>query len=1033
MERGRNFNPDSLEMGFRVVDEVGSQTTTDREVEFRRRDRQQRRDSSSTREYGDTRVEDPSRMDAIERSITALARSVEHLRVNREHSQRPEPSRLLETPRYPTTPFSRHDRDAYVNDYMTREKMEIPSQEGKHTCDILTERKIPKPYMFIEKFGLDTLKKKMDYRSNITAQEYVNSFVRMLCDPRARDMAALPFQLAHLKDVTTDIVTRPWSAVRSWTQCVFDSIDSSAYSWPDAQQIQNDRFRLSFNGPTIDQPHESSGKNREVICTEFNNKCCSFGGKFKHHVENGVRFLHACLYCFAATGARRDHALGDPCNQRIRDKAPPHSHGPIHHALHPPHHPPHHHCCAASSAAIPAPECWLLGRPKVQATRFLPAPAECPGVAGIPAKSAPAGFKKRLIGAVAPGPNGDAPAHVSHFVYKQAAIPRSTATAAQSHLSCPPGFEHGRHQCGHNAPRVATGPPTAVPGSPDECAPNVPPAINFEHIRDLCEIDKSVCDVDLSPVSFAEHRRAAWPRLTPGQPTAGLHTMYTAVRNTGLPNAAGARLQLPTSLNIEAWQAHLKGLDDTLLDFVRYGFPMGYVGPVSDTLASDNHPSASQFPAQVDDFLEKEITLGGIVGPMQDPPFIEWCHLSPLMTRPKSDPRQRRVITDLTFPRHKSVNAYIRKNTVMGLTNTHSLPSVDAVVDRILALGPGASMFMLDISRAYTNFKSCPLDWPLLVLKWKEAFYVDITMPFGARASSGHMQRVADAIVAILAKKGVVAHMYLDDLVVVAKNTAEAESHYNITRALLAELGLPEALNKSQPPSSCIRWLGIDVDAAAGTLSVPRDKIEQALVLIDSHTKRRFITRRNLQSLLGKLLHVAKCVRPARLFVARLLDELRGPPRLRININTSMRSDLKWFTDFASAWNGVSVFPNPIPSREIVVDACLSGIGGASPQAAYAYDLSHHTPSFTNISELEAINVAIAIQTFIGPSDRGSTVAVLCDNMPAVQVFQSGRGKNHVILEAARAAWMVQALYQVNIVFHHIPGHLNTLADVLSP
>ena len=182
----------------------------------------------------------------------------------------------------------------------------------------------------------------------------------------------------------------------------------------------------------------------------------------------------------------------------------------------------------------------------------------------------------------------------------------------------------------------------------------------------------------------------------------------------------------------------------------------------------------------------------------------------------------------------------------------------------------------------------------------------------------------------------------------------------------------------------------------------------------------------------GKLLHIAKCVRPARLFVARLLDELRGDFRPRININSSMRSDFEWFLDFASVWNGMSVFPQPIINRTIVVDACLSGVGGATENSAYACDISAIVPDTFNISELEAINKAVAIQTFVGPADRGTTIKILCDNLPAVQVFRSGRGRNNVILEAARAAWMVQALYQVNIIFEHIPGQLNTLADALS-
>ena len=55
-------------------------------------------------------------------------------------------------------------------------------------------------------------------------------------------------------------------------------------------------------------------------------------------------------------------------------------------------------------------------------------------------------------------------------------------------------------------------------------------------------------------------------------------------------------------------------------------------------------------------------------------------------------------------------------------------------------------------------------------------------MPFGASASIGHMHRVADAIVHILKQNGVIAHMYLDDLVVVAPVLAEATAQYSFAR-----------------------------------------------------------------------------------------------------------------------------------------------------------------------------------------------------------------------------------------------------------
>ena len=90
----------------------------------------------------------------------------------------------------------------------------------------------------------------------------------------------------------------------------------------------------------------------------------------------------------------------------------------------------------------------------------------------------------------------------------------------------------------------------------------------------------------------------------------------------------------------------------------------------------------------------------------------------------------------------------------MGMTQTHCLPSADAVVQRVQEVGPDAHAFTIDISRAYKNFKSCPLDWPLLALAWDGSYYLDVTMPFRSRASSGHMQRVADALVKVLERQG---------------------------------------------------------------------------------------------------------------------------------------------------------------------------------------------------------------------------------------------------------------------------------------
>ena len=262
-----------------------------------------------------------------------------------------------------------------------------------------------------------------------------------------------------------------------------------------------------------------------------------------------------------------------------------------------------------------------------------------------------------------------------------------------------------------------------------------------------------------------------------------------------------------------------------ILDYVKFGFPLGYLGPASHTDSTPNHDSAIDFPDHVDSFVDAETRAGVMIGPFNQPPFTPWVHVSPVMSRPKADPSKRRVITDPTFPKPYSINTYIMKNSALGEVRDHTLPTVADLVAKLRAAGTGSYMFIVDIACAYRNFLSDPLDWPLLCIFWRGQYQLDVTMPFGARASSYFMQRVANFITRVLREENITAIMYLDDIVVVALDKAKADRHYDRVKALLAELGLTEAIDKSQPPSTSVTLIGINVDACAMTLSIPQDKL----------------------------------------------------------------------------------------------------------------------------------------------------------------------------------------------------------------
>ena len=557
---------------------------------------------------------------------------------------------------------------------------------------------------------------------------------------------------------------------------------------------------------------------------------------------------------------------------------------------------------------------------------------------------------------------------------------------------------------------------------------------DFQRIRKVCQkgIDEK-SNVDLRPIAFASYKREHWPSPVQGALPDNFVKIYNAVKGTGLPNAMGARQHVPTKLDVAAWESCFDEIGGRphLLDFIKFGFPLGYVGPVSDTQDIDNHPSAADYPSQVGQFIDKEISLGGVIGPASVPPFHPWCHTSPLMSRPKND-GDRRIITDMTFPPQSSVNAYIVKNGLYGIEMEHTLPTIDNLVQCIKHYPPGAFLATLDISRAYKNFNSDPLDWPLLCFKWGASHFCDVTIPFGARASSFHMQSIANALVDILAARNVKAFMYLDDIILVSPDRPKALRDFEVARQLLKDLTLPEAAKKSQPPATSVKWLGIQIDTHLMSLAIPEEKLSEVLTQVSKYTSAHSISKKSLQSILGKLLHVAKCVRPARLFIARLLEALRACRGAFINVNADMRADFRWFQEFCSQWNGVAYIAGPAPVRHIYVDACLSGIGGSDGHRAYAGQVAPIEDGAKNITELEAINVIVALHTFLTKQDEGKHVRVHCDNMAAVQVLQTGKGKNRVLLDCARAAWMVQAVLNVQISYVHVPGVQNDIADALS-
>ena len=192
------------------------------------------------------------------------------------------------------------------------------------------------------------------------------------------------------------------------------------------------------------------------------------------------------------------------------------------------------------------------------------------------------------------------------------------------------------------------------------------------------------------------------------------------------------------------------------------------------------------------------------------------------------------------------------------------------------------------------------------------------------------------------------------------------------------------------------------------------------------------VHRKAYESILGKLLYVAKCVNPARTFLSRMLQVYREAKGWFVKVTPDVRVDLAWFLEFCIQGNGTAIIPPPQPDRHIQVDACLSGVGATDDTYCYSGQVLGEQEGSFNITELETINVFIALHTFLTEKDRGSHVLIECDNLAAVQALKWSRAKNQVLAECARMAWMIQAVLDVTLYFAHIAGINNGVADALS-
>lgn len=454
------------------------------------------------------------------------------------------------------------------------------------------------------------------------------------------------------------------------------------------------------------------------------------------------------------------------------------------------------------------------------------------------------------------------------------------------------------------------------------------------------------------------------------------------IYSTGMPNYMKARVPVKSDFNIENWEFWLAGFDDRLIDFLRFGFPLCISHLSKSSINVENHASASKFPKQVLKFFDDEIAHSAMLGPFNHNPLNN-LQVSPLMSRDKSD-GSKRIIVDLSFPPGKSVNDRV-SSSYDTVNFTLKYPSVDMIARRIIQLGDTAMLCKVDLKRAFRNLRVDPADVHNLGLRFDGKFFIDLSIPFGYKHGSVCCQRVTDAVREICRKNGYWVWNYIDDFHLVESSDKIFKAFEFFTN-LLKDLGLPINHDKTVQPCKALTCIGIRVDASLFTLSIDPQKLKeifQACRIFLSYTT---LTRQKLQSILGKLIYISKCVPAARIFVCRLLNILRSAPKHgRFKLNNDYYRDLVWFLSTENIFQGRVFIKSNRRTQTLFVDACLLGLGGICLDQVYTAQVPSYFRNL-GIVQLEMVNVFVALQLW-GTRFKGHKIFVHCDNYAVVHIL----------------------------------------------
>lgn len=491
-----------------------------------------------------------------------------------------------------------------------------------------------------------------------------------------------------------------------------------------------------------------------------------------------------------------------------------------------------------------------------------------------------------------------------------------------------------------------------------------------------------------------------------------------------------------TPVKVKRLEYLLEHYDPCLKSFLTDGFSQGFrIGFLGERRAIDciNLKSALDQPDILKNKLDKEREAGRIAGPFNKPPFKQ-LHCSPLGVVPKKNPGEFRIIHHLSYPNGSSINDFIPEHQ-----SSVKYASISDAITLIKQAGEGSFMAKTDIKSAFRIIPVHPDDQELLGMKIDNSYFFDRCLPMGCSSSCAIFEAFSTALewlsVNNLGASGVV-HI-LDDFLFIADKEDKCQADLDNFLRLCAFVGVPIAGEKTESPNTVLQFAGITLDTKLMEARLPEDKLHKCRTLLHTYLKRRKVTLKELQSLLGLLNFTCSVIVPGRAFLRRMIDLTKGVrrPYHRIKLNTEAKLDMKVWLGFLTDFNGRAFFRDDIWHTDIPIalftDAAGSKGYGAVLANKWFFGAWPASWKVLNITILELFPIVVALRVW-NTLLKNRNVLFYTDNAALVYIINQQTSKNRGVMVLIRDLVLTSLKYNIIFQAKHIPGINNTRADLIS-